>query len=108
MRNQSLGEILGKLETAGYITRSPSEDDKRTAVIRLTVLGEKEADTEKQTQGEDGFDGLFVCLSEDEKQNLSDYLSRLTAAGKEQLSKNGETDTGAETCNHHRKHIGLV
>jgi DNA-binding MarR family transcriptional regulator len=106
MRNQSLGEILGKLETAGYISRSPSEDDKRTAVIRLTPLGEDEADTEKQAQGEDGFDRLFACLSDSEQQTLADYLGRLIAAIKEQLSESGETDADAETRDHHRGGFG--
>jgi DNA-binding MarR family transcriptional regulator len=102
MRNQSLGEILGKLETAGYISRSPSEDDRRTATIRLTALGETEADSEKQAQDEDGFTRHLACFEDGEKQNLADYLSRLIAAAKEQLSKSGETDGDAETQDHRR------
>ena len=106
MRNQSLGEILGKLETAGYITRSPLEDDRRTALIRLTPLGENEADAEKQAQGEDGFERLFACLADSEKQTLADYLSRLIAAIKEQLSESGETDTDGQTHHHRRDGFG--
>jgi DNA-binding MarR family transcriptional regulator len=104
MRNQSLGEILGKLETAGYITRSPSVDDKRTAVIRLTALGESEAGVEKQAQGEDSFDRLFACLEDGEKENLADYLGRLIAAAKAQLSEAGETN--AEAQDHRREGLG--
>jgi DNA-binding MarR family transcriptional regulator len=106
MRNQSLGEILGKLETAGYISRSPSEDDKRTALIRLTPLGENEADTEKQAQSEGAFDRVFACLEDSEQQALADYLSRLIAAIKEQLSESGETDADAEAHNRRRDSCG--
>ena len=39
MRPQSLGELLGKLERNGYITRTPSERDQRVLIIRLTDAG---------------------------------------------------------------------
>ena len=39
IRSQSLGELLAKLERNGYITRTPSEADRRGMDIRLTESG---------------------------------------------------------------------
>jgi DNA-binding MarR family transcriptional regulator len=75
MRNQSLGELLAKLERSGYITRTASEEDRRTANIKLTPEGLK-ASSESNPQ-ESGIDQLLDCLSEEEKVNLNDYLQRI-------------------------------
>jgi len=74
MRPQSLGDLLKKLEQKGYITRTPSENDKRVMIIRLTEKGaNEEIGDEKQL----GFDSLFNCLSEEEQLRLSEYLKRI-------------------------------
>ena len=39
IRQQSLSELLGKLEKAGYITRRPRESDKRVMMVKLTDKG---------------------------------------------------------------------
>ena len=44
MRPQSVGELLQKLEDKEMITREASEADRRIMIIRLTELGEKEAE----------------------------------------------------------------
>ncbi|MDR1623039.1 MAG: MarR family transcriptional regulator [Synergistaceae bacterium] len=75
MRNQSLGELLAKLERSGYITRTASEEDRRTANIKLTPEGLKAAD--ESNSRESGVDLLLDCLSEEEKANLDDYLQRI-------------------------------
>ena len=36
MRPQSIGELLSKLEKKGYITRTPSPNDKRVIIVHLT------------------------------------------------------------------------
>lgn len=41
IRPQSLGEILAKLEKAGYITRHPSERDRRIHMVRITEAGRR-------------------------------------------------------------------
>lgn len=71
MRPQSLGELLSKLERNGYITRTPSETDRRVMNIRLTQEGAA------ATEQEFSFDKLFECLSEEEQSNLSCYLDRI-------------------------------
>jgi DNA-binding MarR family transcriptional regulator len=74
MRPQSLGDLLNILEQIGYITRRPSENDKRAMMIRLTEKGaNEEIGDEKQL----GFDSLFNCLSEEEQARLREYLKRI-------------------------------
>jgi DNA-binding MarR family transcriptional regulator len=91
MRNQSLGELLAKLERSGYITRTASEEDRRTADIKLTPEGLKAA-SESNSQ-ESGIDTLLDCLSEEEKTNLDDYLQRIIS----KLSKTmGDDDIEGE------------
>lgn len=89
MRPQSLGELLAKLERNGYITRTPSETDRRILNIKLTEEGTRATQSDEQ---EFSFDKLFECLSEEEQKNLSDYLSRIietleTELGSEQAER---------------------
>lgn len=74
MRPQSLGDLLRKLEQKGYITRTPSAQDKRVMMIRLT---EKGRNAEVQDDRELGFEALFDCLSDEEQAQLSAYLERI-------------------------------
>jgi len=76
MRPQSLGELLAKLESNGYITRSPSETDKRVMMVHLTEKGAEEG---VQDEVRPGFAEVLQCLSEEEQVNLNDYLGRITA-----------------------------
>ncbi len=82
MRPQSLGELLSKLEKNGYITRTPSETDRRVLNIKLTKEG-----TEATQSVEQGFsfDNLFECLNKEEQENLSSYLNRIIETLEAQL-----------------------
>lgn len=75
MRPQSMGELLTKLEKKGYISRTPSETDRRVLNIKLTKEGEEA--TAESTESEFSFDKVFECLNEEEQQNLSCYLDRI-------------------------------
>lgn len=75
MRNQSLGELLTKLERSGLITRAPSEQDRRVMNVKLTEAGAEAADQLEQRQQDEN--KLFDCLNEDEQAKLSEYLNRL-------------------------------
>ena len=86
IRSQSLGELLAKLERQGYIRRSPSETDRRAMVIRLTEEGAAVAETATEAPEADG---LFGCLSEEERSALSGYLERLIASWEEELGAAG-------------------
>lgn len=67
----SLNELLAKLEKNEYITREPSGADKRIMLVKLTEKGRTE-----QQQKKDHID-IFHCLSEEERKNLGEYLSRI-------------------------------
>jgi len=71
MRQQSLGELLAKLEKAEYIVRTPAKD-RRTMNIAITEKGMKVAPQELNP------DEVFGCLNKDEQQILSDYLLRIS------------------------------
>lgn len=89
MRQQSLSELLAKLEQKGYITRTPSEEDRRTTVVTLTEAGKAAAEQTEQQEWDAS--GLFDCLTEEEQRNLSGYLDRLAEAMEQELD-NMEVD----------------
>ena len=79
LRSQSLGELLAKLEKNGYVTRAPSETDRRVITVRLTEKGVGASEEDLQDEA-----NLFDCLSEEEQTQLSDYLRRLIHTMEEQ------------------------
>lgn len=85
----SASEVFAKLENAGAVTRTPSQEDRRTVDIALTEAGlarAKEARAQRARRHEE----MFSCLSEGEKQQLltlleklrEDWSSRYPAAGR--------------------------
>lgn len=83
MSKQSVAELLMKLEKRGYITREPSEDDKRILTVRLTEEGEKATDNAYASDP----DMLTVldCLNDDELSTFSEYLQRIITRYEEQF-----------------------
>ncbi|MPM46938.1 Transcriptional regulator SlyA [bioreactor metagenome] len=75
MRQQSLSELLQKLERSGLITRIPSEEDKRVYTITLTERGKSFSD--HMGDMETGADNVFDCLSKEEQEKLREFLDRL-------------------------------
>ena len=70
----SLNETLNKLEQQNFIRKVPSPKDKRVLLVELTEEGrsiefKNHADID-----------IFDTLSEEEKENLNEYLNRLTVA----------------------------
>jgi DNA-binding MarR family transcriptional regulator len=88
MRNQSLSELLTKLEKAGLINRTQSETDRRVMNIKLTKEGEDAAN--QAEQGKQDYGQIFDCLGEEERKNLSEYLARIITELEKQMG--GETD----------------
>jgi len=86
IRSQSLGELLVKLERSGYITRTPSEVDRRGMDIRLTESGKAVSEQEVESAHQESF---FDCLNEEEQTKLSDYLERLIKNLEEQQAEGG-------------------
>lgn len=72
----SASEVIGKLESAGLVTRTPNEFDHRTVVVALTEAGTSAAQ-EAKTQRELRHEAMFSCLTEEEKTTLLSLLERL-------------------------------
>ena len=73
MRPQSLGELLQKLESNGYIQRQRSTEDKRALIVKLTKKGE-----EFQLQKPE-YDKLFINLTAEEKKFFKRSLEKISA-----------------------------
>ena len=80
IRQQSLGELLAKLEKNGYITREHSETDKRALMIKLTEKGAAETQETPSDMGD-----LFDCLSDEEKDTLKGYIERILSSLEERF-----------------------
>lgn len=72
----SVSEVLAKLESAGLITRSTSEADRRTVDISLTPSG-REAAQEVMALRQNRHQEMFVCLSAEEKAQLLLLLQKI-------------------------------
>jgi DNA-binding MarR family transcriptional regulator len=75
MSKQALAELLSKLEKSGYITREPSEEDKRVMKVKLTRDGTKAADAMADEAAE--ATDILDCLDDEELVRFSDYLGRI-------------------------------
>ncbi|MCL1808838.1 MAG: MarR family transcriptional regulator [Clostridiales bacterium] len=85
LRISSLNELLSKMEKGGYVTREPSEQDKRVMLVKLTEKGRN-----KQQQETFGISDVFSCLSEEEQELLGEYLDRIIAALHERFGAQGD------------------
>lgn len=74
----SASEVIGKLENAGLIRRSPSETDRRTTNVQLTEEGRLQAE-EAVGQRKTRHQEMFSCLSEEEKNTLLALIEKLNA-----------------------------
>lgn len=83
MSKQSVAELVTKLEKNGYITREPSEEDKRVMTIRLTEEGAKAS--ESTAENESDTLNVLDCLDDAELSALSEYLGRMIAQYEEQF-----------------------
>jgi DNA-binding MarR family transcriptional regulator len=74
MRPQSLGELLSKLEKNGYITREPSEKDRRIMEIKLTEAGLIAANAIEDSEKHDT---IFDSLTEEETNQFDFIITKL-------------------------------
>lgn len=96
----SASEVIGKLESAGFIKRTPSKEDRRTTDIELTEAGRKLAEeTIKQRKIRN--QEMFSCLSDEEKGYLLTLLEQLN---KDWDSRYGEDDKRHGHHEGHRHH----
>ena len=78
----SLNEFLSKLEKGGYITRVPSEKDKRVMLVKLTEKGKSQQSQPEETAE---LGDIFACLSGDEQTSLGTFLDKVIDALGEKL-----------------------
>lgn len=77
MRQQSLSELLAKLERKGYVTRERSKEDGRVTVVKLTEAGAAGVpDPANAMRRPDPFE----ALSDDERQRLGELAGKLNAS----------------------------
>lgn len=74
----SASEVIGKLESAGLIERTPSQTDRRTTEIKLTESGRIKADEAAQ-QRKTRHQEMFSCLSAEEKNILLELAEKINA-----------------------------
>ena len=79
IQSGSASEVLGKLEAAGLITRTPSAADRRTTDLFLTEAGRAEA-LEALSQRKERHERMFSCLSGEERETLLVLLEKLNQA----------------------------
>lgn len=72
----SASEVIGKLENAGLIVRTPSRTDRRTADICLTESGKIEAQKAAK-QRKARHEEMFSCLLPEEKETLLALTEKL-------------------------------
>lgn len=101
IRPGSVSEVIAKLESMGYISRTPNEADRRTVDIVLTESGKiaaEEAGAQRRQRHED----MFSCLNEDEKNELLMLLEKVNEDW--DVRYQGSEDFARDHEHHHRKH----
>ncbi|MGN0055039.1 MAG: MarR family winged helix-turn-helix transcriptional regulator [Atopobiaceae bacterium] len=87
MRQQSLSELLAKLEEKGFITREKSEEDGRVMMVKLTEAGANAApDLEEMDPNED----VFACLTDEERQQFEASIVKVTKSLQQKLIQMGD------------------
>ena len=89
MSKQSLAELLGKLEKGGMISRTQSEKDRRSVIVRLLPEGRRAAQELVELPNE--IESLFDCLNEEEAARFGEYLTRI-------IDRCAETFPGEDTA----------
>ena len=84
----SASEIIGKLERAGMLIRTPSLTDRRTSDISLTEAGAARAEM-LSAKGKERRAVMLSALSEEEKTQLLGIMEKLYASWEDQRKDRG-------------------
>ena len=87
----ALSEVVGKLESKGFVTKSVCADDARKRSIALTPEGHAEAQRLRAQQNEFREDFLGA-LDASERERLADLLDALLAHWREKKEKRGHAN----------------
>ena len=87
MRQQSLSELLYKLEEKGFITREKSDKDGRVMMVKITEAGKQAApDLDEIDPNEDVFD----CLTDEEKSEFEACIVKVSKSLEQKLIAMGD------------------
>lgn len=86
MRQQSLGEMLDKLEKGGYLTKEKSGTDRRKSILRLTKEGEALAHEMKEAHEHYEMPEFLEDLTEEEKVAFLHSLDKMASRLDERYS----------------------
>lgn len=89
IQSGSASEVIAKLESAGYIRRTPNETDRRTADIVLTKEGHVQAKAARE-QRVCRHEQMFSCLSELEKGKFLNLLEKVNSDWEKRYKDIGE------------------
>lgn len=99
MRQQSLSELLAKLEEKGYIAREKSADDGRVTKVILTEAGAKAApDLNALSKRGD----ILDCLDADERAQFEALIDKVTDSLAAKLEEKGIDPHAMRRGPHHR------
>lgn len=85
IRQQSLNELLNKLEKGGFVERKPSEEDRRVMIVHLTEKG-KSAEPKKSD-----YSDIFSGLSEEDMAAFNKYLDLVISRLEERVGSKKES-----------------
>ena len=97
IRPQSLSEALAKLEESGMIERRHNEDDKRVVNVYLTDAGRGRALKVAEDRKKNAAD-VFSVLTDEEKDQLSAILAKLSAKLEEQRAEKHAPRDAEDSC----------
>lgn len=98
IRPSSAGELVSKLEQAGYVQRSYNESDKRISNVYLTAEG-REVAAHNSADHAARLEQLFSGLTEQEMQQLSALMGKLIDSLRERVP-----DSRHDHHGHHDHH----
>jgi len=72
----SVTKIIDGLEKGGYAVRIPDKEDRRSIRVKITTRGLQHA-RKNMSRGDEYVKDLISCLTDEEWDNLLDYIKRL-------------------------------
>lgn len=85
IRPSSLAELMKKMEKQGDVIRKAEEQDKRIKRVFLTERGKQKA--QRFNNDQDMSEAFFAGLTDEEQQNFSEYLQKISAGWQEEFQK---------------------
>lgn len=110
MKQQSLSELLTKLEAKGFVEKQKSTEDGRVTVVRLTEAGAAAAPNPAEKPR---VTGAYDCLSDEERAQFEQSVDAVSASLKEKLgdvevSGHGPHEHGEEEGEQKRHRYGRM